>query len=166
MQRMLSFFLTSCVVMALCGIAYAEDAKDVKDVKPPVVQNPESLVPTAAQIDAGRQNYIRYCADCHGQDGEGKTGPKLVGSLIVTGPVNGQIAVVLQGEPHTKMPSWGVSEVSDGLIASIITYQRNAWGNNNRKEYGKHAGGLVTPEWVHGYRSKIQHLPVKEEVRT
>ena len=139
--------------MALCGIAYAEDAKDVKDVKPPVVQNPESLVPTAAQIDAGRQNYIRYCADCHGQDGEGKTGAETGGKFNRHRP--GEWAnprVVLQGEPHTKMPSWGVSEVSDGLIASIITYQRNAWGNNNRKEYGKHAGGLVTPEWVHGYQ--------------
>jgi hypothetical protein len=73
---------------------------------------------------------------------------------------------VLNGHNKSIMPTWGISEISDAVIASVITYQRNAWGNNDKKEYGKHAGGVVTPEWVHVYRKLLKNLPVKQEVRT
>jgi mono/diheme cytochrome c family protein len=127
---------------------------------------PENQVPTSAQVESGHINYLRYCADCHGKDGEGKAGPKLIGSLMVTGPTYGHIAVALSGHPQTKMPSWGISELSDELIASIITYQRNAWGNNNKKQYGQNAGGVVTPCQVHEYRKTMKNLPVKQDIRT
>lgn len=127
---------------------------------------PENQVPTAAQLESGHVNYLRYCADCHGKDGEGKVGPKLVGSLMVTGPTYGHIAVVLSGHPQSKMPTWGISEVSDEVIASVVTYQRNAWGNGNKKEYGQNAGGVVTPFQVHEYRKTLKNLPAKQDVRT
>lgn len=126
----------------------------------------ENSVPSAPALESGRMNYARYCADCHGKDGEGKTGPKLIGSLIVTGPVYGHLNIVLNGHNKSIMPTWGISEISDAVIASVITYQRNAWGNSDKKEYGKHAGGVVTPEWVHVYRKLLKNLPVKQEVRT
>ncbi len=126
----------------------------------------ENLTPHAGALETGRMNYMRYCADCHGANGEGKKGPKLVGSLIVTGPVYGHLSIVLNGHSKTMMPTWGISEISDDVIASIITYQRNAWGNNNKKEYGRHAGGVVSSEWVHVYRKMMKNLPVKQDVRT
>lgn len=126
----------------------------------------ENLTPPAGALETGRMNYMRYCADCHGANGEGKKGPKLVGSLIVTGPVYGHLSIVLNGHDKTIMPTWGISEISDDVIASIITYQRNAWGNNNKKEYGRHAGGVVSSEWVHVYRKMMKNLPVKQDVRT
>lgn len=126
----------------------------------------ENSVPSAAALESGRMNYAHYCADCHGKEGEGKNGPKLMGSLIVTGPVYGHLNIVLNGHNKSIMPSWGISEISDAVIASVITYQRNAWGNNDKKEYGKHAGGVVTPEWVHVYRKLLKNLPVKQEVQT
>lgn len=126
--------------------------------------NGENQVPSAAQLESGRADYTRYCADCHGKEGEGKEGPALMGSLIVTGPIVGHIHVVLAGEQH-KMPSWGITELSDGVIASIITYQRNAWGNNNKRDYGKNAGGVATPERVNEYRKWQKNLPSKSNVR-
>lgn len=126
----------------------------------------ENLVPTVVQLESGKSNYLRYCAECHGKDGEGKEGPKLVGSLMVTGPVYGHITMVLNGHPQSKMPSWGISEISDEVIASVVTYQRNAWGNGNKKEYGKHAGGVVTPSLIHDFRKTLKNLPVKQDVRT
>ncbi len=127
---------------------------------------PENQVPSSAQLQNGQVSYQRYCADCHGKDGEGKVGPKLVGSLMVTGPTYGHISVVLNGHPQSKMPTWGISEISDEVIAGIITYQRNAWGNGNKKEYGKNAGGVVTPAQVHEYRKTLKNLPLKQDVRT
>lgn len=126
----------------------------------------ENLKPTSAALENGRLNYAHYCADCHGANGEGNKGPKLVGSLIVTGPVYGHLSIVLNGHSKSIMPTWGISELSDDVIASIITYQRNAWENNNKKEYGRHAGGVVSPEWVHVYRKMMKNLPVKQDVRT
>lgn len=126
----------------------------------------EDLKPTSAALETGRMNYARYCADCHGANGEGKKGPKLVGSLIITGPVYGHLSIVLNGHNKSIMPTWGISEISDGVIASIITYQRNAWGNNDKKEFGRHAGGVVSAEWVHVYRKMMKNLPVKQDVRT
>lgn len=126
----------------------------------------ENLTPSAGALETGRMNYMRYCADCHGANGEGKKGPKLAGSLIVTGPVYGHLSIVLNGHDKTIMPTWGISEISDDVIGSVITYQRNAWGNNNKKEYGRHAGGVVSAEWVHVYRKMMKNLPVKQDVRT
>ena len=137
-----------------------------EEIRPVLKVGTENLVPSAVQLESGQMNYVRYCADCHGKDGEGKAGPKLVGSLLVTGPVYGHISIVLNGHSKTKMPTWGISEISDDVIASVITYQRNAWGNNNKKEFGRHAGGVVTPDWVHVYRKMLKNLPVKQEVRT
>lgn len=126
----------------------------------------ENLNPSAAALEKGRLNYAHYCADCHGANGEGSKGPKLVGSLIVTGPVYGHLSIVLNGHSKSIMPTWGISELSDDVIAGIITYQRNAWGNNNKKEFGRHAGGVVSSEWVHVYRKMMKNLPVKQDVRT
>lgn len=126
----------------------------------------EDLKPSAGSLEKGRMNYARYCADCHGANGEGKKGPKLIGSLIVTGPVYGHLSIVLNGHSKSIMPTWGISEISDDVIASIITYQRNSWGNNDKKEFGRHAGGVVSAEWVHVYRKMMKNLPVKQDVRT
>lgn len=126
----------------------------------------EDLKPSAGSLEKGRMNYARYCADCHGANGEGKKGPKLIGSLIVTGPVYGHLSIVLNGHTKSMMPTWGISEISDDVIASIITYQRNSWDNNDKKEFGRHAGGVVSAEWVHVYRKMMKNLPVKQDVRT
>lgn len=147
MKWIVNHLMAACFIMAFCGSVNARgDGTDQKDV--------------------GRTNYIRYCADCHGKDGEGNTGPKLIGSSVVTGDVPAHIEAVLKGHPQVKMPTWGISEVSDDLIANVITYQRNAWGNNNKKKYGKQAGGAITPAQVHRYRKTLKNLPIKQQVRT
>ncbi len=158
MQRKLRFLLTLGFLLALSSHANADIMLGDK-VKP------EGHEPSVTQLESGHTDYMRYCADCHGNSGEGKEGPKLIGSLIVTGPAVGHIHVVLSGEPH-KMPAWGITELSDGVIASIITYQRNAWRNDNKKEYGKNAGGIVTPARINEYRKWQKNLPAKQDVRT
>lgn len=122
--------------------------------------------PSKALFAEGKLNYAHYCSSCHGAEGQGGVGPALKGSKIVTGPVADQVDIVLHGKKHMKMPSWGVTELSDATLAKIVTYQRNAWGNNDKKRYGKNAGGVVTAKQFRRYRQAHDPVPIKEDVRT
>ena len=55
--------------------------------------------------------------------------PALKGSKIATGPVEGHLDIVLNGKPGTAMPAFG-GQLNDVDIAAVITYERNAFGNN------------------------------------
>lgn len=90
----------------------------------------------------GEQAYATACAACHQADGQGLEAagfPGLVGSPIVTGDVAGHLDVVLNGTPGTAMQAFGAS-LSDLDIAAIVTYERNAWGNDT--------GDIVQPREV------------------
>lgn len=63
--------------------------------------------------------------------------PALKGSAIATGPAEGHIHIVYQGKPGTSMAAFG-KQLSPVDLAAIITYERNAWGNN--------VGDMVTPK--------------------
>jgi cytochrome c oxidase subunit 2 len=51
------------------------------------------------------------------------------GSKVATGPVSAHIDMVLNGKTGTAMQAFG-TQLSDDDLAAIITYERNAWGNN------------------------------------
>ncbi|WP_196140069.1 cytochrome c oxidase subunit II [Aliikangiella sp. G2MR2-5] len=78
----------------------------------------------------GKETYEAKCAACHMVNGEGMppTFPALKGSKVATGPVEGHIDIVVNGKAGTAMAAYG-AQLSDAEIAAIITYERNAWGN-------------------------------------
>ena len=94
-----------------------------------------SMVPTA-----GARLYERYCADCHGERGQGVTGayPALAGNRAVTMPatinlvqvvLNGGYAPATAGNPRPYgMPPF-MLVLSDGDVATLLTYLRSSWGN-------------------------------------
>lgn len=79
----------------------------------------------------GEQIYSRICAACHQPGGVGlpPTFPALKGSKIATGPIEGHINIVFNGKTGTAMQAFK-SQLTDVELASIITYERNAFGNN------------------------------------
>ena len=93
----------------------------------------DELMTTGAEVYAGR------CAACHGQTGEGMGSvfPALKGSAIALGDVGAHINVVLNGTPGTAMQAFA-AQLSDVELAAVITYERNAWGNDT--------GDTVTPK--------------------
>lgn len=97
-------------------------------------------------IKLGKTVYNNTCAVCHKADGSGTPPafPAIKGSKISTGPVSAHIDIVVNGKPNTAMQAFK-DQLSDEQIAAVITYERNAFGNNNQKLYGKNAGGLVQP---------------------
>lgn len=79
----------------------------------------------------GKIVYDKTCAVCHKPDGTGMPPafPPMKGSKIATGPVAAHIDIVLNGKPGTAMQAFG-TQLSDEDIAAVITYERNAFGNN------------------------------------
>ncbi len=79
----------------------------------------------------GKQVYDSVCAACHMPNGEGLPGvfPAIKGSSIATGAIPEHIDIIVNGSSGTSMASFS-KQLSMSEIAAVITYQRNAWGNN------------------------------------
>ena len=79
----------------------------------------------------GEEAYNRSCAACHMANGEGIPGvfPGLKDSPVALGPVEGHLEAVVNGVAGTAMQAFG-GQLSEVDLAAIITYERNAWGNN------------------------------------
>jgi cytochrome c oxidase subunit 2 len=86
----------------------------------------------------GEKVYTANCAVCHQPTGKGAGQfPALDGSKVANGPIAGHVNIVLKGKG--AMPTWG-TVLNDVEIASVITYERNAWGN--------HTGDILQPMQV------------------
>ena len=87
-------------------------------------------------MESGEKLYNAKCAACHQTNGEGIPGvfPALKGSPVALGPVEGHLDMVVNGQ--AAMPSFS-DTLSEVDLAAIITYERNAWGND--------VGDLVQP---------------------
>jgi cytochrome c oxidase subunit 2 len=79
--------------------------------------------------EQGEAVYGKNCASCHQADGKGVAGvfPAIAGSKIATGPVREHINRVVNG--GVGMPPFG-EQLSPVDIAAVVTFQRNAFGNN------------------------------------
>ena len=82
-------------------------------------------------MNRGEKVYAANCVACHQANGKGlpPAFPALEGSKIAKGPKAEHIAIVLHGKPNTAMAAYG-GQLGDGDIAAVVTYERNAWGNN------------------------------------
>lgn len=85
----------------------------------------------AELMEHGKAVHEKACAVCHKSDGVGMPPmfPALVKSAVVTGKIDQHIDIVLNGKTGTAMQAFD-NQLSDDEIAAVVTYQRNAWGNN------------------------------------
>ncbi len=109
----------------------------------------------ASLMARGEKVYTETCAVCHGADGKGTAGsfPPLAGSGGFYGDNANHIGIVLAGlsGPITVqgvayngvMPPQAM--LSDYDIASVVTYERNSWGN---------ADGIALPDEVKAARAQ------------
>lgn len=79
-------------------------------------------------MTAGQTLYGRNCQNCHGAQGEGGAGERLVGSPVVAS-VAGVVNQMLLGAVEHGMPPF--NRLSDADLAAIATYVRNSWGNSH-----------------------------------
>jgi len=80
-------------------------------------------------VAKGKSVYESNCASCHQPDGQGMppTFPALAGSPVVTGDINEQAKLMLNGKG--MMPAFG-KVLSPTEFAAVVTYTRNALGNS------------------------------------
>ena len=93
---------------------------------------------------SGKKVYLAKCAACHMPNGEGLPGvfPAIKGSVIALNDRPGHIDILLNGRTGTAMQAFS-KQLTLSEIAAVITYQRNAWGNNT--------GDIVQASEVHTY---------------
>lgn len=79
----------------------------------------------------GKRVYEAVCAACHMPNGEGLAGvfPAIKGSSIALNDKPAHIDIIVYGKAGTSMQSFA-KQLTMSEIAAVITYQRNAWGNN------------------------------------
>lgn len=79
----------------------------------------------------GAEAYAKNCAACHGANGAGipPQFPALKNSPIAVGDKVDHLDIVVNGKAGTYMAAYG-PQLSEVDLAAIITYERNAWGNN------------------------------------
>lgn len=106
----------------------------------------EKMTPMEKAMTKGKVLFENNCAGCHRSDGAGQgIFPKIVGSQLATGPADALFKQILYGKG--AMPAFK-KQLSYEEIANIVTYERNAWNNNDKTKHGPHAGGLYTAEDV------------------
>lgn len=91
----------------------------------------------------GKVVYQRACQACHGANGEGGVGTAIAGSDVATGELGGHLNIGINGVAGSAMQAFG-GQMNDVDMAAVITYQRNAFGNN--------MGELVQPIDVFNYK--------------
>ena len=89
-------------------------------------------------VAKGESVYNTNCLACHQANGQGIPGvfPAIAGSAIAKGDMAGHVDIVMNGKTGTAMQAFG-AQLGDVDLAAVITYQRNAFGND--------AGDMVQP---------------------
>ncbi|TBR41119.1 cytochrome c oxidase subunit II [Marinomonas agarivorans] len=95
----------------------------------------------AELMEQGEKVYQTNCAACHQPNGEGISPafPALKGSVIATQDQQAHIDIVLNGKAGTAMQAYA-AQLNAVDLAAVITYERNAWGNNT--------GDLIAPQYI------------------
>ena len=85
----------------------------------------------AELMSHGEKVYTTACAACHQANGEGLPNvfPGLKGSAVAIGDIAKHFDVVINGVTGTAMAAYG-PQMNDADLAAVITYERNAWGND------------------------------------
>lgn len=101
----------------------------------------------AELMERGEKAYATACAACHQPDGTGAPPafPALKGSKIALEDMDAHLDVVVNGVSGSAMQAFG-NQLSEVDLAAVITYERNAWGNNT--------GEMVTPKQVFDYKNQ------------
>ena len=91
------------------------------------LKNPKSKL-----MEIGALVYEDYCVACHQQNGQGIAGifPALAGSEVVLNNKTQHIEILMEGVQGAAMQSFA-KQLSEGEIASVITFVSNSWGNDS-----------------------------------
>ena len=102
---------------AAAGLFAGTEAPAGKDVKNPYEGKPES-------IREGEKLFDAKCADCHGGDAMGQSGPDLTDDKWIYGGSDAEVFETVMNGRKGGMPSWK-SELGKDDIWKVIAYVRS-----------------------------------------
>lgn len=119
------------VVKVVSQADYADWIKDQKSAASASAAADTQTFTMDELMKRGEQVYNSSCAACHQANGAGIPGvfPGIKDSPIAKGDVAGHIDIVVDGKPGTAMQAYK-SQLSKADLAAVITFERNAFGNN------------------------------------
>lgn len=123
------------VVIAKEPAAYEAWISEQQDIQRKANEEEQRLLAMNMSMDelmsTGEQVYMRACAACHQPNGKGLPGvfPALAGSEMALNDIPGHIDIVINGKAGTSMQAFD-KQLTMSEIAAVVTYERNAWGNN------------------------------------
>ena len=102
---------------------------------------------TEELVARGESVYAVNCVACHQTNGQGISGifPALAGSDIVLNDKDRNIEILMEGVKGAAMNSF--SYLSEVELASVITYTRQSWGNEDKGD-----GEIVVPKDIVDYK--------------
>ena len=103
--------------MPPAGRAFLVPEAAAVEVKNPVAGN-------AAAIKEGEKIFDEKCADCHGGDAMGGSGPDLTDDKWIHGGSDAEVFATVANGRKGGMPSWK-SELKDAEIWKVIAYIRS-----------------------------------------
>jgi len=129
------------VVKAVSMEDYEAWIEDRKALKLAALESQNKTLTMDESMAEGEKVYKKQCLMCHQANGQGVPGafPALAGSEIALKKENTleHLYRIIYGK--NLMPKFG-DQLSDVEIATVTTYERNAWGNNT--------GDLIQPKEV------------------
>lgn len=123
------------VVIAKEPAEYAAWIEEQEEIQRKAKEEEQRLLSMNMSMDElmsqGERVYNTACAACHMPSGEGLPGvfPAIKGSDIALNQQQRHIEILVYGVPGSAMQSFA-KQLTLSEIAAVITYQRNAWGNN------------------------------------
>ena len=143
-----------------------EDYKKWLDEKKAIAAKERELTTkewTMAELmTRGEQTYNKVCAACHQVTGAGMPPvfPALKGTPMVTkaDQIGAHVEIVMNGKKGTAMQAFA-GQLSEADLAAVITYERNAWGNNT--------GQMVTPKEILEFKKTGKYVedPAKKQAK-
>ena len=134
------------VVEAVSPQRFADWVQEQKAIKVAAAAEAGSdkVWPKEQLMAKGEELYVTKCGACHQPGGEGlpPAFPALKGSAVAKGAIGAHLDIVLNGKAGTAMQPWNA--LNDLEIAAIVTYERNAWGNDT--------GDVIQPAMVKAAR--------------
>ena len=119
------------VVVAKTPEDYAKWVEEQQDVAAAAAEAADREWSMDELMARGEEVYTTNCAACHQANGQGvpPAFPAIAGSPVATGDPGDHINLVLNGKPGTAMAAYR-DILNDADMAAVLTYQRNAFGND------------------------------------
>jgi len=137
------------VVRAVTEDEFKQWANKTKGAQLAAAAGSDKTFSKAELMSKGKHIFETVCAGCHGVNGESAAPavfPSMKGSKIANGPLAGHLDIVMNGSKKNPTMASFKAQMNDVDLASVITYERNAFGNNGGN------GDVVQPKQIKALR--------------